>query len=106
MMRPAPGWAPRRSHWRRRWETIPPARAGEGDRTYREVRTPSPQPSPQRGEGARRVRGAAVPYDRRSISVRIDTGVEEGSEISIYYDPLIAKLITHAPWRQEAVAAQ
>jgi propionyl-CoA carboxylase alpha chain len=38
-------------------------------------------------------------------SVRIDTGVEEGSEISIYYDPLIAKLITHAPSRQEAVAA-
>jgi propionyl-CoA carboxylase alpha chain len=82
------------------------ARAGEGGRAYREVRTPSPQPSPQRGEGVRRVRGAAMPYDRHSISVRIDTGVEEGSEISIYYDPLIAKLITHAPSRQEAVAAQ
>jgi propionyl-CoA carboxylase alpha chain len=39
-------------------------------------------------------------------SVRIDTGVEEGSEISIYYDPLIAKLITHAPSRQESVKAQ
>jgi propionyl-CoA carboxylase alpha chain len=38
--------------------------------------------------------------------VRIDTGVEEGSEISVYYDPLIAKLITHAPSRDEAVAAQ
>jgi propionyl-CoA carboxylase alpha chain len=26
--------------------------------------------------------------------VRIDTGVEEGSEISMYYDPMISKLIT------------
>jgi propionyl-CoA carboxylase alpha chain len=39
-------------------------------------------------------------------SVRIDTGVAEGSEISIHYDPLIAKLITRAPSRREAVAAQ
>jgi propionyl-CoA carboxylase alpha subunit len=38
--------------------------------------------------------------------VRIDTGVGEGSEISVYYDPLIAKLITHAPTRAEAIAAQ
>src|SRR5207248_1947796 len=37
------------------------------------------------------------------IAVRIDTGVEEGSEISMYYDPLIAKLITHAPSRRQAV---
>ena len=29
------------------------------------------------------------------ITVRNDTGVAEGGEISIYYDPLIAKLITH-----------
>jgi propionyl-CoA carboxylase alpha chain len=38
--------------------------------------------------------------------VRIDTGVEEGAEISIFYDPMIAKLITHAPTRAEAIAAQ
>src|SRR5262245_12984197 len=38
--------------------------------------------------------------------VRIDTGVGEGSEISVYYDPLIAKLITHASTRDEAIAAQ
>jgi propionyl-CoA carboxylase alpha chain len=40
------------------------------------------------------------------ITVRNDTGVYEGSEISIFYDPMIAKLITHAPTRGEAVAAQ
>lgn len=35
--------------------------------------------------------------------IRIDTGVEEGSQISIYYDPLIAKLITHGETRHEAI---
>jgi propionyl-CoA carboxylase alpha chain len=40
------------------------------------------------------------------VTVRVDTGVGEGSEISVYYDPLIAKLITHAPTRDEAIAAQ
>ncbi len=38
--------------------------------------------------------------------VRIDTGVIEGAEISIFYDPMIAKLITHAPTRAQAIAAQ
>lgn len=35
--------------------------------------------------------------------VRCDTGVEEGSKISIYYDPMIAKLIANAPTREEAI---
>src|SRR5215471_11611789 len=40
------------------------------------------------------------------VTVRVDTGVYEGGEISLYYDPMIAKLITHARSRQEAIAAQ
>jgi propionyl-CoA carboxylase alpha chain len=39
------------------------------------------------------------------ITVRNDTGVYEGGEISIWYDPMIAKLCTHAPTRSEAIAA-
>ena len=35
--------------------------------------------------------------------VRNDTGVYEGGEISMYYDPMIAKLCTWAPSRQEAI---
>ena len=35
-------------------------------------------------------------------SVRIDTGVEEGSEITPYYDPMIAKLIVHGATREDA----
>ncbi len=40
------------------------------------------------------------------ITVRNDTGVTEGGEISLYYDPMIAKLVTHAPTRKEAITAQ
>src|SRR6187399_2073969 len=40
------------------------------------------------------------------VTVRNDTGVYEGGEISLYYDPMIAKLVTHAPTRAEAIAAQ
>ncbi len=35
--------------------------------------------------------------------IRNDTGVFEGGEISIYYDPMIAKLCTHASDRQSAI---
>ena len=37
--------------------------------------------------------------------VRNDTGVYEGGEISMYYDPMIAKLCTWAPTRAEAIEA-
>jgi propionyl-CoA carboxylase alpha chain len=37
--------------------------------------------------------------------VRNDTGVSEGSEISMYYDPMIAKLCTWAETRTEAITA-
>ncbi|MEM9971437.1 MAG: biotin/lipoyl-containing protein, partial [Pseudomonadota bacterium] len=36
-------------------------------------------------------------------AVRNDTGVYEGGEISMYYDPMIAKLCTWAPTRGEAI---
>ncbi len=40
-----------------------------------------------------------------SIVIRNDTGVTEGSEISMFYDPMIAKLCTWAPTRLEAIDA-
>ncbi|MGD0632754.1 MAG: acetyl/propionyl/methylcrotonyl-CoA carboxylase subunit alpha [Beijerinckiaceae bacterium] len=40
------------------------------------------------------------------VTVRVDTGIVEGGEISIHYDPMIAKLVTHAPDRASAIAAQ
>ena len=41
--------------------------------------------------------------DEHGRTVRNDTGVYEGGEISVYYDPMIAKLCTHAPDRDRAV---
>ena len=38
-----------------------------------------------------------------SKSVRVDTGVYEGDEISMHYDPMVAKLITHGANREEAI---
>jgi propionyl-CoA carboxylase alpha chain len=40
------------------------------------------------------------------VTVRNDTGVYEGGEISIHYDPMIAKLVTHAGDRPSAIEAQ
>ncbi|MFT6303790.1 MAG: propionyl-CoA carboxylase alpha chain, partial [Pseudomonadales bacterium] len=34
---------------------------------------------------------------------RVDTGIDAGGEISMYYDPMIAKLVTWAPTRDEAI---
>ncbi len=48
------------------------------------------------------------PAERESggVTVRNDTGVYEGAEISLFYDPMVAKLVTHAWSRSEAIDAQ
>ncbi len=48
------------------------------------------------------------PQERVSdgITVRNDTGVVDGGEISMFYDPMIAKLVTHGPTREAAIDAQ
>jgi acetyl/propionyl-CoA carboxylase alpha subunit len=40
-----------------------------------------------------------------SDSIRVDAGVEEGDEIGLAYDPMIAKVIAHAPTRAAALDA-
>jgi propionyl-CoA carboxylase alpha chain len=40
------------------------------------------------------------------LTVRNDTGVFEGGEISMFYDPMIAKLVTHGPNREQAIDVQ
>lgn len=48
--------------------------------------------------------GKLVTYRRpQGPGIRVDDGFEEGMDIPIYYDPMIAKLITHGANRQEAI---
>jgi propionyl-CoA carboxylase alpha chain len=51
-------------------------------------------PTPSRKAGGEQMR------------VRVDDGVSEGGEVSMFYDPMIAKLITHGPTREAAIDAQ
>ncbi|MEE1878088.1 acetyl/propionyl/methylcrotonyl-CoA carboxylase subunit alpha [Altererythrobacter litoralis] len=43
--------------------------------------------------------------NRRDGPNRVDTGVEEGSEVTPFYDPMIAKLIVHRNTREGAIEA-
>jgi len=67
---------------------------GEGVSANDALSATSPPPTPPmngRGEEGR---------------TRIDDGVLEGGEVSMFYDPMIAKLITWAPTREEAIDRQ
>ena len=41
-----------------------------------------------------------------NVKVRVDDGVVDGGEVSMFYDPMIAKLVTWAPTREAAIDAQ
>ncbi len=49
--------------------------------------------------------GRIVKYSppEETDTVRVDTGIYEGSEISMFYDPMIAKLVTYGETRDEAI---
>ena len=40
------------------------------------------------------------------VRIRVDDGVADGGEVSMFYDPMIAKLVTWAPTREAAIDAQ
>ncbi|QZH73791.1 MAG: acetyl/propionyl/methylcrotonyl-CoA carboxylase subunit alpha [Erythrobacter sp.] len=65
--------------------------AGGGPEIGAHSDMPTPQPPPASGSGS---------------YIRVDDGVTEGGEVSIFYDPMIAKLITWAPTREEAADLQ
>jgi pyruvate carboxylase subunit A/propionyl-CoA carboxylase alpha chain len=47
---------------------------------------------------------AATAFDPEFHGVRVDTGVVDGSEVSIFYDPMLAKVISYATTRRQAAA--
>jgi propionyl-CoA carboxylase alpha chain len=82
---------------------------------------PKQSPSPL-GEGAERSEAGEVaradhPHPVRAsrvhpspkgegVRIRVDDGVADGGEVSMFYDPMIAKLVTWAPTREAAIDAQ
>jgi pyruvate carboxylase subunit A/propionyl-CoA carboxylase alpha chain len=73
-----------------------------------------PEPPPSRGysiearlyaeDPAKNWRPQAGPVHHFDVpgNVRVDTGIADGSVVSIYYDPMIAKVISYAPVRRQA----
>ena len=53
-----------------------------------------------------RLRGNDGGNGEDAVRVRVDDGVAEGGEVSMFYDPMIAKLVTWAPTREAAIDAQ
>ena len=99
----SPSWSPASTSWscRSRWprarplpdEAIQPALRGHAieARLYAEDAANDFLP----------VTGTLSRF-RLPAGVRVDTGVEDGAEISPYYDPMVAKVIAHGPTRADA----
>jgi acetyl-CoA/propionyl-CoA carboxylase biotin carboxyl carrier protein len=50
-----------------------------------------------------RIERLKLPSDAVAQGIRVDTGVEEGDEVGIAYDPLLAKVIAHGRDREQAL---
>jgi propionyl-CoA carboxylase alpha chain len=58
----------------------------------------------ERGSGITPTQSSSIKGE--GIRIRVDDGVADGGEVSMFYDPMIAKLITWAPTREAAIDAQ
>lgn len=82
----------------------PPAAQGHSIEVRLYAEDPAKNWQPQAGP----VHWFEVPTARAAFStlgglgVRVDTGVVDGSEVSIFYDPMLAKVISWAPTRRQA----
>ncbi|MGP3687737.1 ATP-binding protein [Streptomyces sp. IBSNAI002] len=72
----------------------PPAPAGHAVEARLYAEDPARDWRPQTGV----LHTLAVPGE-----VRVDTGFTDGDEVGIHYDPMLAKVVAHAPTRAEAV---
>ncbi|MGV0812039.1 biotin carboxylase N-terminal domain-containing protein [Mycolicibacterium boenickei] len=76
-----------------RLDTEPPASRGSAIEVRLYAEDPAKGWQPQAGT----VHRFEVPGQ-----VRVDTGIEDGSVVSIFYDPMLAKVISYAPTRRQA----
>jgi len=82
----------------------PPATSARPERSEAQSKGVSPDRRPSTAD----LRSSAQDEraDDDATITRVDDGVYEGGEVSMFYDPMIAKLITWAPTREAAIDAQ
>ncbi|MCX4763005.1 ATP-grasp domain-containing protein [Streptomyces sp. NBC_01275] len=75
-------------------ETDPPRARGHAVEARLYAEDPATDWTPQTG-----------PLHRLTVpaGVRLDTGYDDGDEIGVHYDPMLAKVVAHAPTRAEAI---
>ena len=84
----------------------PPAAQGHSIEARLYAEDPAKGWQPQAGT----VHHFAVPAARTEfgtlgrVGVRLDSGIVDGSQVSVFYDPMLAKVISYAPTRQRAAA--
>ncbi|MCV7301105.1 acetyl/propionyl-CoA carboxylase subunit alpha [Mycobacterium barrassiae] len=80
----------------------PPASRGSSIEARVYAEDPAKGWQPQAGAVHRFDVPAATEFDPDVRGVRVDTGVVDGSQVSIFYDPMLAKVISWAPTRRQA----
>jgi propionyl-CoA carboxylase alpha chain len=81
--------------------SVPP----QDERTFPKTAHPEER-GPEPVEGPSVSKGLSLDSIRGIDGIRVDDGVAEGGEVSMFYDPMIAKLITWGPTRDEAADRQ
>ncbi|MDH6199144.1 propionyl-CoA carboxylase alpha chain [Mycobacterium frederiksbergense] len=84
-----------------RLDPTPPASRGSAIEARLYAEDPAKGWQPQAGTVHRfEVPLQSAPHVRGQV--RVDTGIEDGSVVSIFYDPMLAKVISYAPTRRQA----
>ncbi len=87
-----------------RLDAEPPPSRGHSIEARLYAEDPAKNWQPQAGTVHRFDVPATAAFDPHVRSVRVDTGVVDGSEVSIFYDPMLAKVISYAPSRAQSAA--
>ncbi|MGZ8712649.1 MAG: ATP-binding protein [Mycobacterium sp.] len=82
----------------------PPPNRGYSIEARLYAEDPAKNWQPQAGTVHRFDVPASAEFDPDVRGVRVDTGIVDGSEVSIFYDPMLAKVISWATTRRQAAA--
>jgi pyruvate carboxylase subunit A/propionyl-CoA carboxylase alpha chain len=85
-----------------RLDAEPPPSRGSSIEARLYAEDPAKNWQPQAGAVHRFAVSASAEFDPDVRGVRVDSGIVDGSEVSIFYDPMLAKVISWAPTRRQA----